>query len=100
MHTCHFNKKAFFANAFVQHLVTQLPLGLHETLQRDVARKKHAHKMATEIMLIKEHAHDTMIKEELGINPEKLKGSAMEVAVYTFCYWCCNTFITINVYFG
>jgi len=56
--------------------------------------------MATEIMLIKEHAHDTMIKEALGINPEKLKGSAMEVAVYTFCYWCCNTCITINVYFG
>jgi len=40
--------------------------------------------MATEIMLIREHADDIMIKEELGINPEKLKGSAMEAAIYSF----------------
>jgi len=41
MHPYHFNKKAFFANAFVQHLSTQRLLALHETLQRDVARKKN-----------------------------------------------------------
>jgi VIT1/CCC1 family predicted Fe2+/Mn2+ transporter len=51
--------------------------------------------MATEIMLIKEHAHDTMIKEELGINPEKTKGAAMEVAIYYFILFAIGAVILV-----
>jgi len=32
----------------------------------------------------KSHAHEVLVKEELGINPEELKGSAVEAAIYSF----------------
>ena len=44
----------------------------------------HAKEMAEEIMKDKFHAHEVLVKEELGINPEELKGSAVEAAVYSF----------------
>ena len=44
----------------------------------------HAKVMAEEIMKDKFHAHEVLVKEELGINPEELKGSAVEAAVYSF----------------
>jgi VIT1/CCC1 family predicted Fe2+/Mn2+ transporter len=44
----------------------------------------HAKEMAEEIMKNKTHAHEVLVKEELGINPEELKGSAVEAAVYSF----------------
>ena len=43
-----------------------------------------AFNMATEIMKDKTHAHEVLVKEELGINVEELKGSAMEAAFYSF----------------
>ena len=43
-----------------------------------------AFSMATEIMKDKDHAHAVLVKEELGINAEELKGSAMEAAIYSF----------------
>jgi VIT1/CCC1 family predicted Fe2+/Mn2+ transporter len=43
-----------------------------------------AYEMAIEIMKDKTHAHDVLVKEELGINAEELKGSAVEAAVYSF----------------
>ena len=43
-----------------------------------------AYEMAKEIMKDKTHAHDVLVKEELGINAEELKGSAVEAAVYSF----------------
>ncbi len=43
-----------------------------------------AHQMAVAIMSNKKDAHEVLVKEELGINPEELKGSAMEAAVYSF----------------
>ncbi|MDZ4752601.1 MAG: VIT1/CCC1 transporter family protein [Flavobacteriales bacterium] len=43
-----------------------------------------AQEMAAEIMKNKEHAHEVLVREELGINPEELKGSAVEAAVYSF----------------
>lgn len=52
-----------------------------------------ANEMAAEIMLDKNHAHEILVKEELGINAEELKGSAMEAAIYSFilfCNWCSN----------
>lgn len=46
--------------------------------------EEQAYKMATEIMKDKTHAHEVLVKEELGINAEELKGSAMEAAFYSF----------------
>jgi VIT1/CCC1 family predicted Fe2+/Mn2+ transporter len=40
--------------------------------------------MAASIMENKEEAHEILVKEELGINADELKGSAMEAAVYSF----------------
>jgi VIT1/CCC1 family predicted Fe2+/Mn2+ transporter len=43
-----------------------------------------AHAMASEIMKDKTQAHDLLVREELGINEEELKGSAVEAAIYSF----------------
>jgi VIT1/CCC1 family predicted Fe2+/Mn2+ transporter len=46
--------------------------------------KEQAEKMAKEVMSNIDHAHEVLIKEELGINPDDLKGSAMEAAITSF----------------
>ncbi|MFY7879676.1 MAG: VIT1/CCC1 transporter family protein [Lacibacter sp.] len=43
-----------------------------------------ARQMAADLMKNPEHAHETLVREELGINTEELKGSAMEAALYSF----------------
>jgi vacuolar iron transporter family protein len=45
---------------------------------------EQANAMAAEIMKNKTHAHEVLVKEELGINAEELKGSAFEAAFYSF----------------
>jgi vacuolar iron transporter family protein len=45
---------------------------------------EQAAEMAADIMKNKSHAHEVLVREELGINPEELKGSAMEAAVSSF----------------
>lgn len=54
-----------------------------------------ANAMATEIMLDKNHAHEILVKEELGINAEELKGSAMEAAVYSFILFAIGAVIPV-----
>jgi vacuolar iron transporter family protein len=46
--------------------------------------EEQAHAMAAEIMQNKSGAHELLVKEELGINAEDLKGSALEAAIYSF----------------
>lgn len=46
--------------------------------------EEQANSMASEIMKDKTHAHQVLVKEELGINAEELKGSAVEAAFYSF----------------
>ncbi len=46
--------------------------------------ESQANTMAADIMKDKTHAHEVLVKEELGINPEELKGSAFEAAFYSF----------------
>lgn len=46
--------------------------------------EKQAVEMVDELMQDKSKAHDVLIREELGINSEDLKGSAMEAAVASF----------------
>ena len=46
--------------------------------------KIEAERMAAEAMQDTARAHQVLIEEELGINPEELKGSAIEAALYSF----------------
>lgn len=43
-----------------------------------------ANALAAEIIKDKSRAHEVLVREELGINPEELKGSAIEAAIYSF----------------
>ena len=58
-----------------------------------------ARQMAAEIMQNKDHAHEVLIKEELGINPEDLKGSAMEAAVASFVFFAFGAIIPVIPFF-
>ncbi len=58
-----------------------------------------AHEMAAEIMVNKSHAHEVLVKEELGINIEELKGSAMEAAVYSFILFAIGAIIPVIPFF-
>lgn len=46
--------------------------------------EEQAIKIVDDLMKNKEHAHEILVKEELGINAEELKGSAMEAALSSF----------------
>jgi len=54
-----------------------------------------ASKMAEEIMKDKTHAHEVLVKEELGINAEELKGSAFEAAIYSFILFSVGAVIPV-----
>ena len=61
--------------------------------------QEQAVKMAKDIMSNKEHAHEVLIKEELGINSEDLKGSAMEAAVASFVFFAIGAIIPLFPFF-
>ncbi len=61
--------------------------------------EEQALKMAADIMLNTAHAHEVLIKEELGINPEELKGSAMEAAIYSFILFAIGAVIPVIPFF-
>ena len=54
-----------------------------------------AHQMASELLKDKGKAHEFLIKEELGINTEELKGSAIEAAVYSFILFSIGAIIPV-----
>ena len=54
-----------------------------------------ASQMAAEIMKDKDRAHEVLVKEELGINAEDLKGSAVEAAVYSFILFAIGAIIPV-----
>ena len=58
-----------------------------------------AKEMAEEIMGDKEHAHQILVKEELGIDSEELKGSPMEAAVASFIFFAIGAIIPIVPFF-
>ena len=58
-----------------------------------------AKKMAKEIILDIDHAHEVLIKEELGINKEDLKGSAMEAAITSFLLFSIGAIIPVIPFF-
>ena len=64
----------------------------------DIAKgipEQQAQAMADEIMLDKTHAHEVLVKEELGINAEELKGSAIEAAIYSFILFSIGAIIPV-----
>lgn len=54
-----------------------------------------AQQIASDIMKDKSFAHDIMVKEELGIDPEELKGSAIEAALYSFFLFAIGAIIPV-----
>jgi vacuolar iron transporter family protein len=61
--------------------------------------QEQARKMAHDIMSNKNNAMAILIKEELGINVEDLKGSAMEAAVTSFLLFSVGAIIPVVPYF-
>ncbi|MEI6679610.1 MAG: VIT1/CCC1 transporter family protein [Mariniphaga sp.] len=61
--------------------------------------EEQAKKMAKEIISNTELAHEVLIKEELGINKEDLKGSAMEAAVTSFILFAIGAIIPVIPFF-
>jgi vacuolar iron transporter family protein len=55
--------------------------------------------MAKEIMQDKNRAHEILVKEELGINSEDLKGSAMEAAISSFVLFAFGAIIPVIPFF-
>lgn len=60
---------------------------------------EQAAKMAADIINNKEHAHELLVKEELGINAEELKGSAFEAALYSFILFAIGAIIPVYPFF-
>jgi vacuolar iron transporter family protein len=58
-----------------------------------------ARQMASEIMKDKGKAHEILVKEELGINSEELKGSAMEAAITSFLLFAVGAIIPVAPFF-
>lgn len=54
-----------------------------------------ARSMAAELMKHKTKAHEMLVKEELGINADELKGSAMEAAVSSFVLFAIGAVIPV-----
>ncbi len=57
--------------------------------------EEQAFQMAQDVMKDKNHAHEILVKEELGINAEDLKGSAVEAAVYSFILFSIGAVIPV-----
>jgi len=58
-----------------------------------------AMQMAKEIIADKSLAHEILVKEELGINPEDLQGSAMEAAFTSFFLFAIGAIIPVIPFF-
>jgi VIT1/CCC1 family predicted Fe2+/Mn2+ transporter len=61
--------------------------------------EEQARKMANEVINNKDHAHEILVKEELGINAEDLKGSAMEAAISSFILFGIGAIIPVIPFF-
>lgn len=57
--------------------------------------EEQAREMAKSILANPEQAHELLVKEELGINAEELKGSAFEAALYSFFLFAIGAIIPV-----
>lgn len=67
-----------------------LSKGVHEA---------QAKQMAKDVIGNKEHAHEILVKEELGINTSDLQGSAMEAAITSFVLFAIGAVIPVIPFF-
>jgi VIT1/CCC1 family predicted Fe2+/Mn2+ transporter len=51
--------------------------------------------MVSEMMKDKTATHQVLVKEELGIDPEEMKGSAIEAALYSFFLFSLGAIIPV-----
>ncbi|MFD2247860.1 VIT1/CCC1 transporter family protein [Pontibacter ruber] len=58
-----------------------------------------AHQMAAAAMADTEHAHEILVKEELGINTEELRGSAWEAAITSFLLFAIGAILPVIPFF-
>ena len=58
-----------------------------------------ASEMAQQTIADKDHAHEVLVKEELGINAEELKGSAWEAALTSFVLFAVGAIIPVAPFF-
>ncbi|MBE2229468.1 MAG: VIT1/CCC1 transporter family protein [Chitinophagaceae bacterium] len=56
---------------------------------------EQARDMASQLLKDPEHAHALLVREELGINAEELKGSAFEAALYSFFLFAVGAIIPV-----
>ena len=61
--------------------------------------REEARRMAAEVIANKDHAHEVLIKEELGINAEDLKGSAWEAAISSFVMFAIGAVLPVIPFF-
>jgi VIT1/CCC1 family predicted Fe2+/Mn2+ transporter len=57
--------------------------------------EEQAIQMAADVMKDKANAHQVLVKEELGIDAEELKGSAIEAAAYSFVLFAIGAIIPV-----
>jgi VIT1/CCC1 family predicted Fe2+/Mn2+ transporter len=62
-------------------------------LEKDIAKN-----LATQIMAKPESAVDTLAREELGINPDELGGSAWEAAITSFVLFAIGAIIPVSAF--
>lgn len=60
---------------------------------------EQAQQMAHDVLQNKEQAHALLVREELGINPDDLQGSAMEAAVTSFILFAVGAIIPVIPFF-
>lgn len=61
--------------------------------------EEQAYQMAVEMMSSKSGAHSLLIREELGINIDELKVSAVEAALYSFVLFSIGAIIPVAAFF-
>lgn len=61
--------------------------------------EEQAREMARQVMQNKDQAHEILVREELGINAEDLKGSPMEAAVASFILFAFGAIIPVIPFF-
>jgi VIT1/CCC1 family predicted Fe2+/Mn2+ transporter len=61
--------------------------------------EEQAHAMAADLINDKGRAHELLVREELGINTEELKGSAIEAAIYSFILFSIGAVIPLVPFF-
>jgi VIT1/CCC1 family predicted Fe2+/Mn2+ transporter len=69
-----------------------------ETMAKGIPEDQ-ANSIVDELMQNKEKAHEILVKEELGINSEELKGSAMEAALSSFFLFAIGAIIPVIPFF-